>query len=132
MPSPVNHVTHVVGLGATFKVVGVDANTVVALVSDDWGPVEVGEVERNPVGGSVFSEYVDLPVAVASAGALPFPAVVGWADRYAGPEPCGGGVGDVHGCPQGFPPPVGNLAGTFSVSDHFRVVRFADVRFQEG
>lgn len=63
----VNHVAHVVGLGAAFEVVGVDADTVVALVSDDWGPVEVGEVERDSVGCSVFSEYVDLSVAVASA-----------------------------------------------------------------
>jgi hypothetical protein len=120
--APFDYVLHVVGLGAAFKVVGVDAGSVVALVPDYGGPVEVGEVERDAVGGAVFAEDVYLSVAVASPGALPFPAGVGWADCYAGPKPCGGDVRDVHGCPQVFPLSVGNLAGAFPVSDHFRVV----------
>ena len=67
VPSPFDYVSHVVGLGSAFKVVGVDAGAVVAAVPDYWWEVEVGEVEREAVCGPVFWFEVDLTVAVASA-----------------------------------------------------------------
>jgi hypothetical protein len=60
------HVSHVVSLGATFEVVWVHTAAVVAGVSHDRGPVEVGDVEREAVDGGVLAIDVELAVAVAT------------------------------------------------------------------
>ena len=103
MAAPVHNVSHVVGLGSAFEVVGVAADTVVAAVPDDGGPGSGGEVVGYAVGGAVFAVDVELPVGVASSGALPFPTVIGGGDRDFLPKALCVAVQD-HRVPTGVPP----------------------------
>lgn len=60
------HVLHVVLLGAAFEVVWIDALGVIALVSYDWWPVQVGYEERKPVDCPVLAPDVEVAVAVGA------------------------------------------------------------------
>ena len=66
VPTPFNHVSHVVCLGAAFEVVWVDAGAVVAFVSHYWRPFEGGYEVGEPVDRPVFSVGVELAVAVTA------------------------------------------------------------------
>ena len=66
VPPPFDHVSHVVYLGAAFKVVWVDAGAVVAFVSDHWRPFKGGYEVREPVDCPVFSVGVELSVVVTA------------------------------------------------------------------
>lgn len=64
--APGKHVLHVVFLGAAFEVVRVNAFRVVALVSYDRWPVEVGDEERETVDCPVFPRDVEVAVAIGA------------------------------------------------------------------
>jgi hypothetical protein len=60
-------ISHVVCLGSAFKVVGVDTDSVVAFVSDNWGIVVVRHEEGEPVCCTMLVCDVQLAVTIPSS-----------------------------------------------------------------